>query len=55
VVIRLPDAAILSGTAGPAGTYRQTTDLTDAQARILTTLGITPPPRILDLTPPAKD
>lgn len=39
---------------GPAGTYRQTTDLTDAQARILTTLGITPPPRILDLAPPAK-
>jgi hypothetical protein len=36
---------------GPAGTYRQTTTPTDEQTRILHTLKIPPPPRILGLTP----
>ena len=38
---------------GPAGTYRQRTEITDAQQDILTRLGIDPPPRICQLTPAA--
>ncbi|HET7328455.1 MAG TPA: IS1634 family transposase [Nocardioidaceae bacterium] len=34
---------------GPAGTYRQTTDTTPAQRRILTALDLPAPPRILQL------
>lgn len=34
---------------GPTGTYRQTTDLTPEQTRILAALGVSAPPRILDL------
>jgi hypothetical protein len=37
--------------AGPAGTFRQRTEITDAQQDILTRLGIDPPPRIYQLTP----
>jgi Transposase DDE domain len=37
--------------AGPAGTFRQRTEITQAQAAILTRLGIDPPPRIYQLTP----
>src|SRR6266496_1120442 len=37
--------------AGPAGTFRQRTEITQAQADILTRLGIDPPPRIYQLTP----
>ena len=36
---------------GPAGTFRQRTEITQAQAAILTRLGIDPPPRIYQLTP----
>ena len=39
--------------AGPAGTFRQRTQITDAQQDILTRLGIDPPPRIYQLTPTA--
>ncbi len=35
---------------GPAGTYRQTTDPTSAQRRILAALDVPAPPRILQLT-----
>jgi Transposase DDE domain len=37
--------------AGPAGTFRQRTEITQAQAAILTRLSIDPPPRIYQLTP----
>jgi hypothetical protein len=37
--------------AGPAGTFRQRTQITPAQARILAQLGIDPPPKICQLTP----
>jgi hypothetical protein len=36
---------------GPAGTFRQRTEITPAQAAILDKLGIDPPPRIYQLTP----
>jgi hypothetical protein len=36
---------------GPAGTFRQRTEITAAQAGILAKLGIDPPPRIYQLTP----
>ena len=39
--------------AGPAGTFRQRTEITDAQQDILTRLGIDPPPKIYQLTPTA--
>ena len=38
---------------GPAGTYRQRTEISPAQAAILEQLGIDPPPRIYQLTPAA--
>jgi len=38
---------------GPAGTFRQRTEITPAQAAILEQLGIDPPPRIYQLTPAA--
>jgi hypothetical protein len=38
---------------GPAGTFRQRTEITGAQQDILTRLGIDPPPRIYQLTPTA--
>jgi hypothetical protein len=37
--------------AGPAGTFRQRTEITDAQQDILDRLGIDPPPRIYQLNP----
>jgi hypothetical protein len=36
---------------GPAGTFRQRTEITAAQAGILAKLGIDPPPKICQLTP----
>jgi hypothetical protein len=36
---------------GPAGTFRQRTEITPAQAAILEQLGIDPPPKIYQLTP----
>ena len=38
---------------GPAGTFRQRTEITPAQRDILDQLGIDPPPRIYQLTPAA--
>jgi len=38
---------------GPAGTFRQRTEITPAHAAILEQLGIDPPPRIYQLTPAA--
>jgi hypothetical protein len=38
---------------GPAGTFRQRTEITPAQAAILEQPGIDPPPRIYQLTPAA--
>jgi hypothetical protein len=40
--------------AGPAGTFRQRTEITQAQQGILDKLGIDPPPRIYQLTPAAS-
>ena len=37
--------------AGPAGTFRQRTEISPAQQDILDQLGIDPPPRIYQLTP----
>ena len=37
--------------AGPAGTFRQRTEISQAQLDILTGLGINPPPKIYQLTP----
>jgi hypothetical protein len=36
---------------GPAGTFRQRTEISPAQHDILDKLGIDPPPRIYQLTP----
>jgi hypothetical protein len=38
---------------GPAGTFRQRTEISPAQAAILEQLGVDPPPRIYQLTPAA--
>src|SRR6516164_1938974 len=40
--------------AGPAGTFRQRTEISPAQAAILEQLGIDPPPKIYQLTPAAS-
>ena len=46
---------IAAGTfAGPAGTFRQRTEIAPAQAAILEKLGIDPPPGIYQLTPAAS-
>jgi hypothetical protein len=43
---------IAAGTfTGPAGTFRQSTEISPAQAAILEQLGIDPPPKIYQLTP----
>jgi hypothetical protein len=39
--------------ASPAGTFRQRTEISQAQAAILAKLGIDPPPKIYQLTPAA--
>ena len=36
--------------SGPAGTFRQSTDLTKPQRDIFTSLNVTPPKKIIDLT-----
>ena len=47
---------IQAGTfTGPAGTFRQRTEISPAQAAILEQLGIDPPPKIYQLTPPTGD
>jgi hypothetical protein len=40
--------------AGPAGTFRQRTEISPAQGAILEQLGIDPPPKIYQLTPAAS-
>jgi hypothetical protein len=46
-------ARIQVGTfTGPAGTFRQRTEITPCQAAILEQLGIDPPPKIYQLTRP---
>ena len=45
------DRTAVGTLAGPSGTFRQRTEITQAQAAILTRLGIDPPPRIYQLTP----
>jgi hypothetical protein len=43
---------IQAGTfTGPAGTFRQRTEISTAQQDILSRLGIDPPPKICQLTP----
>jgi hypothetical protein len=38
---------------GPAGTFRQLTQITDARAAILAEFAVDPPPKIYQLTPAA--
>ena len=47
------DRIAVGAFTGPAGTFRQRTEITPAQAAILEQLGIDPPPRIYQLTPAA--
>ena len=45
------DELHLGTFTGPAGTYRQRTELTKPQRDILTNLGLTPPKKIIELAP----
>jgi Transposase DDE domain len=45
------DRIAIGTFTGPAGTFRQRTEITKAQRDILTQLSIDPPPRIYQLTP----
>ncbi|MBV9206087.1 MAG: hypothetical protein JO037_11945, partial [Actinobacteria bacterium] len=45
------DRITIGTFTGPAGTFRQRTEIAPAQAAILEQLGIDPPPRIYQLTP----
>ena len=49
------DRIAIGTFTGPAGTFRQRTEITKAQRDILAQLKIAPPPRIYQLTPPAPD
>jgi hypothetical protein len=44
----------LGSFSGPAGAFRQRTELTPAQRAILARLGLAEPPRLQELTPPAS-
>lgn len=44
----------LGSFSGPAGAFRQRTELTPAQRAILAKLGLAEPPRIQEITPPAS-
>jgi len=44
----------LGSFSGPAGSFRQRTEVTAAQRAILTKLGLAEPPRLQELTPPAS-
>ena len=48
------DRIHIGAFAGPAGTFHQRTEISEAQAAILTQLKIDPPPRIYQLTPAAS-
>jgi hypothetical protein len=48
------DRIAVGSFTGPAGTFRQRTEISPAQAAILEQLGIDPPPRIYQLTPAAN-
>ena len=45
------DRIAIGTFTGPAGTFRQRTEITKAQRDILAQLKIAPPPRIYQLTP----
>lgn len=45
------DRLHLGTFTGPAGTFRQRTETTAAQKQILTALGLTAPPRVIEATP----
>jgi Transposase DDE domain len=47
------DRIVVGTFAGPAGTFRQRTEITGAHQDILEQLGIDPPPKIYQLTPTA--
>ena len=47
------DRIAIGAFTGPAGTFRQRTEISPGQAAILEQLGIDPPPRIYQLTPTA--
>ena len=47
------DRIALGTFTGPAGTFRQRTEISPAQAAILEQLGTSPPPKIHQLTPAA--
>ena len=47
------DRIAVGAFTGPAGTFRQRTQITPAQAGILAKLAIDPPPKICQLTPAA--
>ena len=49
----LLDRIAVGTFAGPAGTFRQRTEISEAQAAILGQLKIDPPPKIYELTPAA--
>jgi hypothetical protein len=51
--LRQLDRIAVGTFTGPAGTFRQRTEISPAQAAILEQLGIDPPPRIYQLTPAA--
>jgi hypothetical protein len=51
VLRRELDRIAIGTFTGPAGTFRQRTEITKAQRDILAQLGIDPPPRIYQLTP----
>jgi len=48
------DLLTLGTFTGPAGTFRQTAELTSTQRDILAKLGIPPPKKIIEATPPAS-
>jgi hypothetical protein len=53
VLRRQLDRIAVGTFTGPAGTFRQRTQISPAQAAILEQLGISPPPKIYQLTPAA--
>ena len=49
------DRIHLGTFTGPAGTFRQRTELTAPQKKIFTALGVIEPPRVFDATPAGQD
>jgi hypothetical protein len=48
------DLLTLGTFTGPAGTFRQTAELTSTQRDILAKLGLPPPKKIIEATPPTS-